>query len=152
MTSGGDLHRLNSGDYDGSVTWFEALIVRGDHPLHHKLDVANRLVVKPSKSLNTKETTLDISQLCIVPNNDKTRPWHLQTNKRSNEDFFTYKITWSTTDSTEPTLSERNGFEFDRKTGAGVGRAFFGSLKKNDRIVVVARAKVRVYAHSNTIF
>jgi hypothetical protein len=79
-------------------------------------------------------------QLFVINAKSGNPFWHLQRNRRGRDAAFQHTIKWSH-DSKE-SASERLGWEFNSKTGAGSGVSFVHSLQKGDRIAVIARAKV----------
>lgn len=81
---------------------------------------------------------------------DKRRSpfWHLQRNRRGREDPFEHTIVWN--QDSEESASERLGWDFNPKTGAGSGVDFVRSLRRGDRVAVIARAKVSDHTSSYT--
>ena len=63
--------------------------------------------------------------------------WNIQRNKRRNEEFQLHTVVW-----TEEEEEVDDESIFLNETGRGLGRGFVGSLMKEDRIAVMARARV----------
>ena len=73
-----------------------------------------------------------------IPNDENSDTWMIQRNKRANGDFQLHTVTWMEEEETDESISMN-------ETGGGLGGGFVKSLRKDDRIAVMARAQVGLY-------
>jgi hypothetical protein len=136
------------GVYEGSWTWFEVAILR---PLETGEKISSRdkrsITSEPYiKKYLDQEKISDNLRFVISP---KGSPfWHLQRNRRGNDEPCPHKISWNP--DIKESEDERLGWDFNAKTGAGSGVDFVLSLQKNDRVAIIARAKASNYNSSCT--
>ena len=126
-----------TGKYQGSGTWFEAAIVR---------DFQAGTTSEKETRAHIERTFCDIKgarnpKLTLVtnPNNDSD-VWHIQRNVRADKSFSKHKVRWSLYDKDNTGESEHID-----ATGSGLGAHFVQSIQPNDRIAVLARAKVQFH-------
>lgn len=138
------LFRL-SGPYDGSYTWFEALIVR-DHISQHAAPVTgggsnDNEGIYDALDLRRKDEKDHDCQIITVknPNDENSDVWNIQRNKRGSNEYRSHTVIW--------TEDDEGGEEsiLIKETGRGLGRGFVRSLKMGDRIAVMVRAKVSLF-------
>ncbi|KIJ91402.1 hypothetical protein K443DRAFT_686062 [Laccaria amethystina LaAM-08-1] len=108
------------GEYEGSWTWFEAAICRGEEQPF--------LVHRPDFSSSSVPTTRrgDL-------NPDTSKVWHLQSNIRASANEALHEVVWTDVDD-----SKLNAW---KETGSGDGRGFVRLLQPGDKIAVIARAR-----------
>jgi hypothetical protein len=88
------------------------------------------------------------NELCFFIKPEDGSPfWHLQGNRRGNDQSFLHTVTWNRDGKQSET--ESLGWDFDAKTGAGSGIEFVSSLQKGDRVAIIARAKVSNFSPSS---
>ncbi|EDR00465.1 uncharacterized protein LACBIDRAFT_313370 [Laccaria bicolor S238N-H82] len=108
------------GNYEGSWTWFEAAIWRGEEQPF--------LVHRPeSSNLSVPATHQDDL------NPDTSKVWHLQSNIRASAKEAFHEVVW--TDVEDWTVNSWG------ETGSGDGRGFVRLLQPGDKIAVIARAR-----------
>lgn len=132
-----------TGTYQGSWTWFEAAIIR-DFQAGTALEEVSRARIERTfcdiKGARNPKVTLVTN-----PNNDSD-VWHIQQNKRADKSFSEHKVRWSLYDKDNAGESKNI-----HATGAGLGAQFVQSIQPNDRIAVLARAKVQFHCNFVTL-
>ncbi|KAF8147990.1 hypothetical protein B0H34DRAFT_270965 [Crassisporium funariophilum] len=125
--------------YDGSYTWFEAVIVRdfiddsvespssprpppSNNPHERETGIMRRI----HDALNTREETTNPKVITVKNTNNDCDVWELQRNRRANKEYRCHKILWTNEDAESADVP-----------GAG----FVQSLRMGDRIAVIARAQ-----------
>ncbi|TFK60616.1 hypothetical protein BDN72DRAFT_904817 [Pluteus cervinus] len=105
------------GPYDGSFTWFEAVIYRPDEnggPIIEK--------IPPGAFINNEGIS------------GKYKPvgsWVIQRNMRADGEYREYEIVWT----------KESNFEWDGTVGCGTGKGFVEALEPGDKIGIIARAQ-----------
>jgi len=143
-----------SGAYEGSYTWFEAVIVRkviykclATGPSYAKLETE-----WIRQGLNFRLGTVDMKyphcEVVTVKNlNDQNfDTWKIQRNKRAanifpERKFELHTVAWAA----EEEVADSDESILMDETGEGSGRGFVRSLMKDDRIAVMARAQCLSY-------
>jgi hypothetical protein len=127
--------------YKGSYTWFEAIIVRDF--------IQHTPTMGPSDETEMICQALDHRGLegdnnynnCEVvtvktPDDEKCDTWKIQRNERASGEYQLHTVIW--TEEEEEVIDESI---LMNETGRGLGRGFVRSLKKDDRIAIMARAE-----------
>ncbi|KAF4612254.1 hypothetical protein D9613_004051 [Agrocybe pediades] len=142
--------RIIQGEYAGSWTWFEAVIVREFKANVNTAYISEYLEKRGTirvPLLNEDEETKtfgnEFGQLTTVKNPNETEKdvWHIQRNARASRTERTHQIFW--TDDQDPREGPLNESGFVDSTGTGTGAGFVRSLKPTDQIAVIGRAKYR---------
>ncbi|KAF5365277.1 hypothetical protein D9758_005350 [Tetrapyrgos nigripes] len=121
----------HQGTYDGSWTWFEALILRPSSPLHRQL-VGND-VTEPFTLKSDHLSAMDAEQNGTPP---QPKRWHIQTNVTASRATKEHKVIW--TEEEKPVSEQRyDMFKGRVRRGHEVVR----ELEPGDRLAVLARAK-----------
>jgi hypothetical protein len=135
------LHR--SGRYEGSYTWFEAVIVR-DFIEHAATPGPSDEIELIRQALNRRGSEGDNNSAeCEVvtvetPDDNNSDIWQIQRNERSAGEFQLHTVVWT---EEEEAVDES---VLMNERGRGLGRGFVRSLMKDDRIAVMARAQVSI--------
>ena len=131
------------GRYEGSYTWFEAVIVRDSivHVLRSEPgpdnDYIESSMIQEALHRRYFDPEVDSGVITIkTPDDDNSDTWNIQRNERANGKFQLHTVVWTDEEEAEDESILMN------ETGRGLGRGFVRSLKKEDRIAVLARAKV----------
>ncbi|KIM38522.1 hypothetical protein M413DRAFT_447753 [Hebeloma cylindrosporum] len=123
-----------SGKYEGSWTWFEAVIVRNFRQdiLDQGLDdggIRHLLEIRGGDAESPLVTTVTNAQ-------SDSDTWHVQSNVRAHNQAVKHTILWS--DKVEDDIDDDSLYI---ETGSNSGRGFVRSLEMGDRIAIIARAK-----------
>ncbi|KAF8801164.1 hypothetical protein BYT27DRAFT_7115702 [Phlegmacium glaucopus] len=124
--------------YDGSYTWFEAVIARGFIYRHAAIGSSDaELEIEGiHDALELRDD--DLKNLKIsdaeAPNDQNSDVWLIQRNKRATQEYQLYTVVWA-----EEEVAD--GSILLNETGRGLGKGFVSSLKMDDRIAVLAKAK-----------
>ncbi|KAF8800987.1 hypothetical protein BYT27DRAFT_7148106 [Phlegmacium glaucopus] len=119
--------------YEGSYTWFEAVVVRDfiyKQPATGSIDarIRNALSIR-GNSTNGEVVTVK------TPNDENSDVWIIQRNKRASREYKLHTVLWKEAhDGTDESV-------LMNETGRSLGRGFVRSLKMDDRIAVMARAQ-----------
>lgn len=136
-----------SGAYEGSYTWFEAVIVREIKYKHQATGPSYARVEKEwtRQALNFRAGYMKYPHCEVVtvknPNNQNSDTWEILRNIRAatvtpKRTYHPRTVVW--------TADEEVVDESMDRTERGSGRGFLSSLMKDDRIAVMARAQVSV--------
>ena len=139
----------DSGRYEGSYTWFEAIIVRDfNHVLTSSSslgpgsshNLANLETERIHQALNEKYPNPNVVTV-KTPDDENSDTWNIQRNERANGEFQLHTVVW-TEEEEEKEEEAVDESILMNETGRGLGRGFVRSLMKEDRIAVMARAQV----------
>ena len=134
----------DAGRYEGSYTWFEAIIVRDfNHVLTSSSSLgpgsshyhANLETERIHQALDGKYPHPNVVTV-KTPDDEKSDAWNIQRNERANGEFQLHTVVWTEEEEAVDESILMN------ETGRGLGRGFVRSLMKEDRIAVMARAQV----------
>lgn len=151
------------GHYEGSWTWFDAKIIKSvDTTPIDKTQIAvdveskEQIVVvreldgdsasKPDAPHSLTTATVTEHQNWNASHSDVRILYHgkdiwtIHRNRRANREYFKHIVTWKRSD---PALSVDVKKHIDQ-TGTGQNYGFIEALGPNDRIAVIAQAKVRL--------
>ncbi|PPQ78764.1 hypothetical protein CVT24_002313 [Panaeolus cyanescens] len=157
---GGDSHVR--GHYEGSWTWFDARIIRN-------VDTAPINTASPAGDLESKEQIVTVQNLdgdtstkdSSVPRTITTASvtghdnwnynhadvrilyedpdiWTVQRNRRANAEYYEHRVVWRRGDPVEPAPV----LSYVDQTGRGQSYGFVEALGMDDRIAVIAKAKL----------
>ena len=140
-----------SGAYEESHTWFEAVIVRKVMYEHPATGPSHALLETEwiRQALNFRAGDMKYPHCEVVtvktPNDQNSDTWKIQRNKRAatitpKRIFELRTVVWMEEDK----AAQADESILMDKTGKGLGRGFVGSLMKDDRIAIMARAQVSV--------
>ncbi|THV05167.1 hypothetical protein K435DRAFT_961545 [Dendrothele bispora CBS 962.96] len=130
---GGDAN--HRGTYNGSSTWFEAVILRPASELGHPSWYQN--VLTGPTSLLGPDALQTLSSSSLQDNDDQPRRWHIQSNVTASGKFRDHVVTWRTTDEANPEEEQL----YDRAKGRmGRGHELVRSLRAGDRLAIIAKA------------
>ncbi|TFK60617.1 hypothetical protein BDN72DRAFT_828816 [Pluteus cervinus] len=105
--------------YDGSYTWFEAVIYRPD--VSETPDPRAEMALPGAF---TGQGTRGDDKLV-------NSEWVIQRNKRADVEYRRHEVVWT----------KESNFEWDGSVGCGTGKGFVESLKFGDKIGIIARAQ-----------
>jgi len=157
-----DLHRAwrdernFTGAYEGSYTWFEAVIVREimykqrtTGPSYAQVEIE---WIRQALNFRADYKKYPHCEVVTVktPNDQNSDTWNIQRNKRAatitpKRTFELHTVVWT---AGEEAADESILMD---KTGRGSGRGFVSSLMNDDRIAVMARAKCFSYNYINSV-
>lgn len=121
--------RMYQGIYEGSWTWFGAQIIK-DTDILEEPDSPTAVDPEAQKQINTVVNLVNTRSL---PGHKDV--WTIQQNRRADREYYEHSVTWKRGDQEQP-----NGYML--QTGRGENHGFIEALDMDDRIVVVAQAKV----------
>jgi len=132
-----------------SWTWFEAAIVRdfkftaedGGGGIDEDVVVGSIGEAINGRRRNHPSGELTLARNPTFPKDDA---WKIQLNVRASRSYHAHQVSWKNAHSTS-----RNATDDEQKSlaqsGTGLGIGFIKSLKRDDRIAVIARAWVRYH-------
>ncbi|KAF9473595.1 hypothetical protein BDN70DRAFT_997565 [Pholiota conissans] len=152
------------GPYDGSYTWFEAVIVRDFVTGHLDVDDTFALIEDMLERRNSNEmqvvqspgvyvwtkmyqmasrfswiglgnpSTLSISLVTVRNSNTDSDVWEIQRNLRASSEWQSHRVVWRR----DVDMAEKRDY---LAKGSSMGADFVNSLRPGDRIAVLARAQ-----------
>ncbi|TFK18850.1 hypothetical protein FA15DRAFT_709496 [Coprinopsis marcescibilis] len=121
------------GRYEGSHTWFDAVIFRGLRDNDEENPDRTYRRIKAGTLRNRPGVP---SQVLSTYTNSDT--WALQKNIRASSSEHLHEIVW---DRDDPSPCSASPTEFSEVTGSGLGQGFVRELRPGDNIAVLAKAQ-----------
>ena len=147
-----------SGRYEGSYTWFEAVIVRNFVPqvLSWDSDPASNAdleTIRIHQALDKEYPHPQVITVKVPDDENSVDTWNIQRNERANKEFQLHTVVWTEEEEEEEEEAvDESVLVLRPETGRGLGRGFVRSLMKEDRIAVMARAQVSLVFQVQVVF